>query len=102
MTTVVELVIMILATASFCFIAFQMWYYIENYNYILQFNKLYSNLEYALSPSLNFIDSSYYDPNDSVLTTKDKWRCVLDKSSNYIYSISSFGFLSNNSTSTKK
>ncbi|BAO49431.1 membrane protein [Alphaentomopoxvirus acuprea] len=86
----------IFITASFCFIIFQLWYYAENYTYILKYNNAYSNLQFARSANINYQDRTVNDPNDNEFNVDRKWRCA--EENGIYYPVSSFGFMSTEST----
>ncbi|AAC97666.1 ORF MSV132 putative Amsacta moorei entomopoxvirus G4R homolog (vaccinia A28L), similar to SW:P29816 [Melanoplus sanguinipes entomopoxvirus] len=86
----------ILITSALCFIIFQLWYYYENYDYIIKYNDAYGNLEYSQSANINYQDSTVYDPNDTEYDVNKKWRCALNNS--IYYPVSEFGFMSTDST----
>ncbi|CCU55473.1 IMV MP/virus entry (Cop-A28L) [Adoxophyes honmai entomopoxvirus 'L'] len=93
---IIQVIVIILITASLCFLIFQLWYYAENYEYVLRYNDSYSNLQYAKSTNINFDDLTVYDPNDNIFNVEEKWRCA--SSNNIFYAVSKFGFLSTEST----
>lgn len=94
---ILQVVILILVVSSVCFLLFQFWYYYENYEYIIEFNKNYKRLEYSASPNISYIDKSVKDPNDNKFRSEDKLRCVLYQG--YWYGIFKDGFVSEVSTS---
>ncbi|CCU56418.1 IMV MP/virus entry (Cop-A28L) [Mythimna separata entomopoxvirus 'L'] len=93
---IIQIIAIVIITSALCFLIFQLWYYGENYEYILRYNDTYSNLEYTRSANINFDDLTIYDPNDNIFNVREKWRCALNN--NTYYAISDFGFLSTEST----
>jgi hypothetical protein len=93
---IIQVTALIFITTATCFLAFQFWYYIENYDYILKYNNTYSNLEYARSANINYDDRTVYDPNDNIFIVDEKWRCA--ENNRLFYALSEFGFLSTEST----
>lgn len=100
MINVIQLFCIILITSVICFLLFQLWFYIENFAYILDFNKIYKQLEFTNTSNINFTDTSIYDPNDNVFDVDYKWRCVLHNSK--YYAISRYGFMSTDNVSIGK
>lgn len=100
MINIIQLFCIILITSVVCFLLFQLWFYIENYSYILDFNEIYKKLEFTNTSNINFTDISIYDPNDSVFDVDYKWRCVLYDSK--YYPISRYGFMSVDNVSKGK
>lgn len=96
---IIQVIGIIFITSATCFLGFQLWYYAENYDYILKYNKTYSNLEYAHGANINYEDKSVPDPNDNVFDVNKKWRCA--EENNKFYAVSEYGFLSTESTSIK-
>ncbi|CCU56096.1 IMV MP/virus entry (Cop-A28L) [Choristoneura rosaceana entomopoxvirus 'L'] len=92
----IQILVIILITSALCFLIFQLWYYAENYEYILRYNDTYSNLEFTKSANINFDDLTIYDPNDNIFNVEEKWRCATNN--NIFYALSTFGFLSTEST----
>lgn len=76
-------IIIVIFVCCLCFIIFQMFEFIQNYDYIIQFNKKYNNYEYVSSPSYNYIDKTIFDPNDIENNPDNKWRCVVSDSKWY-------------------
>lgn len=70
-------ILIVIFIISFCFCLMQCLEFIQNYDSIKEFNTKYSKYEYMATPSYSYIDKSVYDPNDSSLTSEEKWRCVL-------------------------
>ncbi|NP_064968.2 viral replication protein A28-like [Betaentomopoxvirus amoorei] len=93
----VQILVVILITTALSFLVFQLWYYAENYEYILRYNDTYSNLQFARSANINFDDLTVFDPNDNVFNVEEKWRCA-STNNNIFYAVSTFGFLSTEST----
>jgi hypothetical protein len=87
---VAQVVILVISTCVFCFMLFQLWFYIENREYIYEFNEKYSRLKYVSNPSMSFIDSSQFDPNDSEIEDKKKFRCEKDGEKYYALSIDGY------------
>jgi hypothetical protein len=100
MFNIIQLFCIILITSVVCFLLFQLWFYIENYSYILDFNEIYKKLEFTNTSNINFTDISVYDPNDNVFDVDYKWRCVLYNSK--YYPISRYGFMSIDNVSKGK
>jgi hypothetical protein len=100
MINTLQLFCIILITALVCFLLFQLWFYIENYSYIVQFNETYKSLEFVNTSNINFIDTSVYDPNDSIFDVNYKWRCV--EYNSLFYPISRYGFMSTDNISKNK
>lgn len=90
-----NLIIIIFVISCFAFIIVQCYEFIQNYNYIQNFNKKYSKYEFTASPSYNYVDKSYYDPNDVETDVKKKWVCKMED--NNWYGLSpSFGLILKN------
>lgn len=70
-------IFLIIFLCSFCFLLFQCYEFIQNYDYIVQFNKKYDKYEFVASPSFSYIDKSLFDPNDEEVNVQNKWRCKL-------------------------
>lgn len=90
-----NLIIIIFVISCFSFIILQCYEFVQNYNYILNFNKKYSKYEFSASPSYNYIDKSYYDPNDNIIDIGKKWSCKINKDKWYGVS-SNYGLILNN------
>lgn len=73
----INLVFIIIFLCSFCFILFQCFEFVQNYDYIINFNKKYNKYEFLASPSFSYVDKSLVDPNDTELNVKKKWRCMV-------------------------
>lgn len=97
---ILQIVILILVVSGSCFLMFQLWYYYENYEYIVEFNKTYRRLEYSSSPNISYVDKSVRDPNDNEFKTEEKSRCVLYNGS--WFGIFGGGFIGDDSTSIGK
>lgn len=102
MINIIQLFCIILITSVICFLLFQLWFYIENYAYILDFNEIYKKLEFTNSSNINFTDISIYDPNDNAFDVNYKWRCALYDNDNKYYPVSKYGFMSTDNTSKGK
>lgn len=90
-----ELILILIFIVCFTISLFQCLEFIQNYDYITKFNDQYSKYEYIFTPTYNYIDTSYFDPNDTELNVNLKWRCYLQNNSYYIVSQRGLG-LSNN------
>lgn len=87
-----NLIIIIFVISCFAFLIIQCFEFIQNYNYIENFNKRYGKYEFTASPSYNYVDKSYYDPNDAETDINKKWSCKL--SSNVWYGVAkSYGLV---------
>jgi len=91
---IVQVFITILSTCALAFSIFQLWYYYENYDYIISYNNMFRNLQFSRTANNNFKDSTVYDPNDNVFDEPKKWRC--SQNNGLYYAISSYGFMSDN------
>lgn len=58
------------------FVFFQCYEFVRYYNYIVSFNDRYSNYEFDATPGYNYVDKSFFDPNDTSVPQKEKWRCA--------------------------
>lgn len=67
------MILIIFFISCFCFMLFQLLEFIQNYDYIVNFNNKYSKYEFTSSPSVYYTDLSVFDPNDY---NDDKWKCV--------------------------
>lgn len=90
-----NLIIIVFVVACFSFIVLQCYEFVQNYNYILNFNKKYSKYEFSASPSYNYVDKSYYDPNDSTIDIEKKWYCKINAGKWYGVS-PAYGLILNN------
>lgn len=70
-----DLVIIIVFVVCFTISLFQCIEFIQNYDYIQKFNDQYSKYEYIYTPVINYVDSTYFDPNDSETNVNLKWKC---------------------------
>lgn len=70
-----DLVIIIIFVVCFTISLFQCIEFIQNYDYIQKFNDQYSKYEYIYTPVINYVDSTYFDPNDSETNVNLKWKC---------------------------
>lgn len=70
-----DLIIIIVFVVCFTISLFQCLEFIQNYDYIQKFNDQYSKYEYIYTPVINYVDSTYFDPNDSETNVNLKWRC---------------------------
>lgn len=91
-----KLFIIIISVCCFCFILFQLWFFVENREYIYLFNQRYKNLEYVSSPNMFFIDKNVFDPNDTQTDPNKKFRCAQENG--ITYALSEDGFMSGNSS----
>lgn len=89
-----DLILIIIFVSCFCFILFQATEFIKNYDFIKKFNKKYNKYEFVSSPSYDYVDKSFFDPNDLETNPDLKWRCVLDN--NNWYALSKKGLVTEN------
>lgn len=78
-----NLILIIFVICCFAFIIIQCYEFIQNYDYIQKFNNKYSKYEFTSSPSYNYVDKSYYDPNDTETDINKKWKCKISGNSWY-------------------
>lgn len=78
-----NLILIVLVVCCFSFIIFQIYEFVQNYDYIQKFNAKYKKYEFSATPSYNYVDKSYYDPNDSETNINKKWTCKLSGSKWY-------------------
>ena len=74
-----NLILIVFVVCCFSFIIFQIYEFVQNYDYIQNFNIKYKKYEFSATPSYNYVDKSYYDPNDSETNVNKKWRCKLSE-----------------------
>lgn len=91
-----NIIIIILSTSALMFMLYQLWFFYENYDYIVEFNRTYRHLEYVRGPNLLYNDTTIYDPNNSV-NMDERFRCKY-KNGKY-FSVSKKGFISEDSNS---
>lgn len=72
-----NLILIVFVVCCFSFIIFQIYEFVQNYDYIQNFNNKYKKYEFSATPSYNYVDKSYYDPNDSETNINKKWTCKL-------------------------
>lgn len=90
-----KLLFIIISIVSFCFIVFQLYEFICNYEFIIDFNEKYKNYEFTSSPSYTYTDYSIFDPNDFANNTSQKWKCVQYYNNSY-YALSEKGIIIKN------
>lgn len=78
-----NLILIVFVVCCFAFIIFQIYEFVQNYDYIQNFNTRYKKYEFSATPSYNYVDKSYYDPNDSETNINKKWTCKISGSSWY-------------------
>ena len=93
-----KIFVIVISVSCFCFLLFQLWFFIENQEYIYLFNEKYSKLEYVASPNMYFIDKNVFDPNDSETDVNKKFRCGYSNTNHLYYGFSEDGFISKNSS----
>jgi hypothetical protein len=91
-----ELILILIFVICFTVSIIQCFEFIQNYDYIVKFNDQYSKYEYITTPMYNYIDTNYFDPNDSETNINMKWRCYLAKGSYYIVSQRGLGINDDN------
>lgn len=90
-----ELILILVFVVCFTISLFQCLEFIQNYDYIQKFNDRYNKYEYVFTPTYNYIDTSYFDPNDSESNVNLKWRCYLNDNKYYIVSQQGLGLNDN-------
>lgn len=79
-----ELILILVFVVCFTISLIQCINFIQNYDYIVKFNDQYSKYEYMFTPTYNYIDTNYFDPNDIESNINLKWRCYLTSGNYYI------------------
>lgn len=91
-----ELILILVFVVCFTISLIQCINFIQNYDYIVKFNDQYSKYEYMFTPTYNYIDTNYFDPNDIESNINLKWRCYLTSGNYYILSQRGLGLNNDN------
>lgn len=91
-----ELILILIFVICFTVSLIQCLEFVQNYDYIQKFNDQYSKYEYTFRPTFNYIDTTYFDPNDTEANVNLKWRCYLTNNYYYIVSQRGLGMGNNN------